>query len=287
MKKLQDFIKEEEFILHCGATGTELMKRGGDTPGAVSCITHPDMVLDIQREYVEVGAKILLSNTFGMNELYAKNHAQGYDWRDINGRGVALAKEAAAGKAYVLGNMGPTGELLEPAGSLTVSMARQNFQEQAQLLADAGVDGFSVQTFYDIYELKAAVEGIRSVSDLPIFASIVLEKHGATFMGHSLSQAYEELMPLGINVIGHNCGGIDFKSLGDIMAPCVKSFAIPLLACPNAGLPRTDKGIPLYDMTPEEFAAGISYLKSKGIKVLGGCCGADRHHIAAAAKLFD
>lgn len=286
MKNFQDFLNDEECILHCGATGTELMKRGGETPGAISCLTHPDMVLEIQKEYVDAGAKIILANTFGMNEIYAQNHVKDYyDWQEINAKGVEIARKAAGDRAYVLGNMGPTGELLEPSGTLTREEAFRSLKHQAELLANAGADGFSVQTFYDVDELKIAVQAIREISTLPIVASIVIEKHGATFMGHTLRRAYEELKPLEISAIGHNCGGIDFKSLGDIMAPLAKEFTIPLIACPNAGLPRTEKGIPHYDMTPQEFAEGMAYLKKSGVKILGGCCGADRHHIEAAAKV--
>lgn len=287
MKNFQDFLTDEEYILHCGSTGTELMKRGGETPGAISCLTHPEMVLEIQKEYVDTGAKILLSNTFGMNEIYAQNHVKDYyDWQTINTKGVEIARKAAGDKAYVLGNIGPTGELLEPMGKLTPEQAFHSLKKQAEILTAAGADGFSVQTFYDVEELKIAVKAIRAVSQLPIVASIVIEKHGATFMGHTLRKAYEDLKPLGISAIGHNCGGIDFKSLGDIMAPLAKEFTIPLIACPNAGLPRTVKGIPHYDMTPREFAEGIAYLKNSGVKILGGCCGVDRHHIAEAAKVI-
>ncbi|MEG0874877.1 MAG: homocysteine S-methyltransferase family protein [Clostridiales bacterium] len=286
MKNFADFLKEEKNILHCGATGTELMKRGGITPGGISNLTHRELVKEIQKEYVDVGAKILLTCTFSMNEIYAANHAKGYDWAEINKAGVIIAKEAADGKAYVLGNMGPTGELMEPVGTLNAEKAESTFAAQAQILADCGVDGFSVQTFYDLAELKAAIKGIRSVSTLPIMASIVLQQNGATFMGLRLEKAYEELMPLGIQCLGHNCGDIDAVTLGDIMAPLVKSFKIPIMACINAGLPKVKNGETYYDMNPQEFATGIQYLKNKGICVLGGCCGAGKDHIAAASQIL-
>ncbi|MDO4541841.1 MAG: homocysteine S-methyltransferase family protein [Bacillota bacterium] len=287
MKSFQDFLNEEKFILHSGATGTEIMKLGGETPGAISSLTHPDMVESIQRGYVDLGVKIILSNTFGMNRLYAQNHVKDYyDWRLINQKGVELSQKAAGGKAYVLGNIGPTGELMEPMGRLTFEEAVDCFREQALLLADSGVDGFSVQTFYDVQELKAAITAIRDVSFLPVLASLVIDIHGATFMGHSLEQAYDELMPLGISSLGHNCGSIDCKSLAEIMKPLAAKFSIPLSACPNAGIPRTEKGIPCYDMKPEEFAEGIRCLKESGVKILGGCCGAGPEHIAAVAKVL-
>lgn len=286
MKPLKDFLKEERLILHCGGTGPELIKRGGVVPGALSCLLYPDLVRDIQREYVEVGATLIQACTFGMNPIYAKMHIPDYDWEEINRRGVALAKESASGKAYVLANIGPTGLMLEPFGPLTPADAEESFAAQIRILLECGVDGFSIQTFYSLEELAAAVRAVRRYSDLPVIASVVLNPNGATLMGETLEQAYETLMPLGIESLGHNCGDISAERLAELMAPLAASAEIPLIACPNAGVPRVVEGKAVYDMTPEEFASGIAILKSCGIRILGGCCGTDRHHIAAAAKVL-
>lgn len=286
MKQLNDYLREEPWILHCGATGTELIKRGGKTPGGISNLLYPDLVREIQREYVDVGAKLILSCTFSMNPIYAQNHVPDYDWREINRRGVALAREVVEDRAYVLGNVGPTGLMMEPFGPLTEDAAEKAFSDQAKVLLEGEIDGFSVQTFFSLTELVAAIRGIRRLSDLPIVASVVLNSNGATLMGESLEQVYETLMPLGINVLGHNCGDISFHALAEIMAPLAAKAEIPLLACPNAGIPKIVEGTTVYDMSPEEFAQGIGILKAKGIRVLGGCCGTDHRHIAAAAAIL-
>lgn len=284
MKAFADFLKTGKTMLQNGGTGTELIRRGGDTPGGVSVITHPDMVEEIHREYVDVGAEILLTCTFSMTEPYAKSHAPNIDWRKSNADAVVLARNAAQDKAYVLANLGPIGQLMEPMGDLTETAAVEAFEAQTRILAGGDIDGFSVQTFYDINEMKCAIQGIRNVSDLPIICSMVIEPNGRTFMGYSLEQAYEMLMPLGIQCIGHNCGNIDAFTLGDILAPLVKAFDIPLMACPNAGIPQIKDGEPIYHMTPEEFAKGACYLEEKGVKLIGGCCGVNRDHIKAAKE---
>ncbi|MEE0775835.1 MAG: homocysteine S-methyltransferase family protein [Bacillota bacterium] len=286
MKPLKDFLSEESVILHCGGTGSELMKRGGAVPGGLSCLLYPDLVRDIQREYVEVGATLIQASTFSMNPIYAKDHIPDYDWAEINRRGVALAQESADGKAYVLANIGPTGLMMEPFGPLTPKDAENAFAAQIEVLLECGVDGFSIQTFFSLKELEAAVRAVRRYSDLPIIATVVLNDNGATLMGESLEQAYETLMPLGIESLGHNCGDISAERLAELMAPLAAKAEIPLIACPNAGIPKVVKGETVYDMTPEAFARGITVLKEHGVRILGGCCGTDRYHIAAAAKVL-
>lgn len=285
-KSFREFLKTQRFILHCGSTGTELLARGGEMPGGINSILHPDWVFEIHRDYVDAGAKILLTNTFSMNSIYAATHAKGYDWQELNRRGVEISREAADGRAYVLGNLGPIGELLTPFGPLTPEDAFASYRDQAQVLLDGVVDGFSVQTFYHLEELKIAVRAIRSLTDLPIAASVVLDPHGNTMMGDSAQTAYEELLPLGIDIFGHNCGEIDPVALGDVLGPLAETAEIPLSACPNAGLPRSVDGKAVYSMTPAQFREGILYLKSKNIRILGGCCGVNLDHIKAIADLF-
>lgn len=285
-KSFRTYLAENPFILHCGATGSELIKRGGATPGVVNNILLPDAVVEIQRGYVDAGAKIVLANTFSANPVYAATHVKGYDWEELNRIGVQLTKKAAAGRGYVMGNVGPVGELLEPYGPIKAEDIFESIRKQAVILAEEGVDGFSVQTFYDLRELKLAVEAIRAVSSLPVIASMVFTKQGATMMGDTPVKAYQELLPLGIDVFGHNCGDIDFISLGDLLAPLAQKAEIPLCALPNAGLPHSVNGVAIYPMTPAEFREGVLYLKSKNIRVLGGCCGVHLEHIKAIADLF-
>ena len=285
-QSLRDFLKTEKPILHCGATGTELMKVGGDTPGAVNTMTMPEKVYEIQKSYVDAGSKISLTNTFSMNPIYASVHVKEYDWQELNRKAVEISKRAADGRAYVLGNMGPVGELLEPFGALKPDDAYDAYRQHAEVLADCGVDGFSIQTFFHLEDMKLAVKAVRDVSDLPVIANLVFNKQGATMMGDTPEACYDALLPLGIDCLGHNCGEIDFYTLGDLLAPLVKKAVIPIAACPNAGAPKSVDGVPVYDMNNEEFRRGIEYLMSKDIAVLGGCCGVSVEHIRAVADLF-
>lgn len=281
---LREYLKSKKHILHCGATGTELMKLGGVTPGALNNLLHPEKVAMVQKSYVDAGATLSLTNTFAMNPLYAAVHVKGYDWREINIRGCEISRSVCEGRAYVLGNMGPVGDMLRPFGELEPEAAYDAYRRHAEVLAENGVDGFSVQTFFSLEDMKLAVKAVRDVSDLPLFANLVFNANGATMMGDTPEKCYEELLPLGIDVLGHNCGEIDCVTLGDLLGPLAARAEIPLSACPNGGIPRTVDGSPVYDMSADEFRRGILYLKEKGITILGGCCGVDVGHIAAAAE---
>lgn len=285
-QSLGTFLKTKNPILHCGATGTELMKVGGDTPGAVNTMTMPEKVYEIHKSYVDAGAKILLTNTFSMNPIYASIHVKEFDWKELNRKAVVISEKAADGRAYVLGNMGPVGELLEPFGALKPEEAYDAYRQHAEVLSECGVDGFSIQTFFHLEDMKLAVKAVRAVSDLPIMASLVFNKQGATMMGDTPEACYDALLPLGIDCLGHNCGEIDFYTLGDLLEPVVKKASIPISACPNAGVPKSVEGVPFYEMENAEFRRGIEYLMSKGVTVLGGCCGVNAEHIRAIADLF-
>lgn len=285
-KTLREYLKSEKNILHCGATGTELMKMDGVTPGALNNMIYPEKVYEVQKRYVDAGAMLSLTNTFSMNPIYAAIHAKGYDWKEINVKACEISKRVCEGRAYILGNMGPVGDMLYPFGELTPEKAYDAYRRHAEVLADNGVDGFSIQTFFHLEDMKIAVKAVRDVSDLPVLANLVFNKNGATMMGDTPEKCYDELLPLGIDALGHNCGEIDFYTLGDLFAPLAARAEIPLSACPNAGVPKTVDGSPVYDMPNEEFRKGIAYLKEKGFTVLGGCCGVDPGHITAIADLF-
>lgn len=284
MMEMRRFLQSGAAIFSDGAMGSELMKRGGIVPGGISNLMYPDLVAAIHRDYLAAGSQMLLTNTFCMNPIYAAAHAPGYDFREINRRGAEIAKSVAADQAYVMGNIGPTGELMTPLGPLNEEDAQAAFRAQAEVLAAAGADCFMVQSFYSLPEIMAAVRGIREVSDLPVLASLVfgpLGKQGKTFMGHSLAECYDALLPLGIDCFGHNCGEIIPEDLAKLMSPLVKRAEIPLFALPNAGLPRFVHGEAVYDMSPAAFGKSMVSLYTAGVHILGGCCGTGPAHIQA------
>lgn len=282
------YIKEHDKVLMCGATGTELMKRGGATPGAVNSILMPDLVAETAGEYVKLGAVLIHTNTFSMNPLYAKKNVPDYDWKELNFKAVELGKKAAGDNAFLMANMGPAGGLLKPYGEMDSGEVYDSYLAQAELLAGTGgIDGFCIQTFYHLEDMKLMVKAVHEVCDLPVMASFVFTPQGATMMGDTPLKCLEELLPLGIDTIGHNCGEIDPVTLGDILEPLVKESPVPVTASPNAGRPRiAEDGTPCYDMTPAEFRRGIQYLMEKGVRMLGGCCGVSPAHIEACADLF-
>lgn len=282
----RDYLKNRSFIRHCGATGTELMKLGGVTPGALNNMVCPEKVYAVQKEYVDAGVEISLTNTFAMNPLYAAVHAKEYDWREINLKGIEIAKKASQGRDYIFGNMGPVGEMLVPFGPLAPEDAYEAYRNHARVFAENDLDGISVQTFFSLDDMVLAVKAIRSITDMPIIASLVFNANGATMMGDTPEKCYDTLKPLGIDVFGHNCGEIDSYTLGDLLAPLAAREELPIIACPNAGVPKSVNGNAVYDVAPEEFYKGITYLKSKGIRILGGCCGVSDTHIRAIADLF-
>ena len=282
----REYLKSHQRILHCGATGTELMKMGGVTPGPLNNLLHPDYVYEVQESFVRSGAMICTSNTWSMNPIFAGVHCKGYDWQEINRIGVEIALKASRGRSYVLGNVGPIGEMLEPYGSLTEAAAYDALRQQIELLAKYGVEGFSLQTFFQLKEMKLAVKAVHDVCDLPIVALMVFNATGATLMGETPEQCYDELMPLGIDVFGHNCGEIDCFTLGDLFEPLAKRAEIPLAACTNGGKPKTAGGKPVYDLSVEDFKKGNQYLLEKGFSVVGGCCGIDEEHITALRDLI-
>lgn len=281
---LKERLLKKDLLLMSGATGTELIKRGGVMPGGINNLRHPETVAAIQREYQKAGAELFLTNTFSMNRLYCKGHLPDSDYREINRRGLEIALAAARAEDYVCGNIGPVGELLQPFGAVREEDVYDAFQEQARLLSSGAIDGFSIQTFYHLAELVLAVKAVRSVSDLPILASLVLTPTGATMMGDTLDAAYEQLNPLGVEALGHNCGEIEAELLGVLFDGFTQRGAIALISCLNAGQPRLRGTETVYDMEPAAFAEGALLMRGKGATVIGGCCGTTPAHIDAMCR---
>jgi 5-methyltetrahydrofolate--homocysteine methyltransferase len=204
--------------------------------------------------------------------------------REFNLSAVELARKAANGKAYVAGDIGPSGELMAPIGKLTYEDALEAFREQAEALVEGGVDLIWVETMSDLVEARAAVSGARQVTNLPVFCSMSFGKKARTMMGVSPRQAAQELWPLGLTAIGANCGeGLEMipevlKQMREVLPDA------SLIAKPNAGLPRLVQGVTVYDMQPEEFAPRMLEFVGVGAQVLGSCCGSGPAHIAALSK---
>ncbi|MCC8167835.1 MAG: homocysteine S-methyltransferase family protein [Clostridiales bacterium] len=283
-QEFYDFYTKHAPVILDGATGTNLMEAG--MPVGVCpedwVRKHPEVILKMQRGYVEAGTHILYAPTFTGNRIKLAEYGLENELEEINRKLVALSKEASGGRALVAGDMTMTGQQLFPLGELQFEDLVDVYKEQARVLADAGVDLFVVETMMSLQECRAAVLAIRETCDLPIMVSLTYNEDGRTLFGTPPESAVVVLQALGVDVIGVNC------STGPAeMIPCVRKMAeyatIPILAKPNAGLPELIDGKTVYRMTPEEFAAAGVELVKAGAAFVGGCCGTTEAHIRALA----
>lgn len=277
-------IIEKGPIILDGATGTNLMEAGmpiGVCPEKW-VMEHPDVLLKMQREYVEAGSHIVYAPTFTGNRIKLEEYGLQDRLVEINSTLVKLSKQAVDGKALVAGDMTMTGQQLFPMGELMFEELVEVYKEQASVLAQAGVDLFAVETMMSLQECRAAVLAIREVCDLPIMVTLTYNEDGRTLFGTPPETAVVVLQSLGVDAIGVNC------STGPMeMVPLVETMAeystVPLIAKPNAGLPELEGKKTVYRMTPEEFAeAGVALVKA-GAAIVGGCCGTTKEHIRALA----
>lgn len=284
-EELNALIADGPVILD-GATGTNLMEKGmpmGVCPEAW-ILDNKEIMIDLQKRYVEAGTQILYAPTFTANRIKLEEYDLSDRLEQMNRDLVKISKAAAGGRAYVAGDMTMTGKQLFPLGDLMFEELVDVYKEQARILDDEGVDLFVVETMMSLQESRAAVIAIREVSDLPIMVSLTYNEDGRTLFGTTPEVAVVVLQSLGADVIGVNC------STGPAeMAPLVAKMAeyatIPILAKPNNGFPELIDGKTIYRTTPEEFAqAGVSLVEA-GAAIVGGCCGTTPEHIRALARL--
>ena len=280
----ETLLKGKGPVILDGGMGTMLQARGlklGEYP-ELAALEHPDWVRDIHRSYVEAGSQILCANTFGANR--EKLRRTGKTVEEVIPASIALAREAARGRALVALDMGPIGQLLEPTGSLDFETAVDIFAQEVRSAVSAGADLVMIETMTDLQECRAALLAVKENSELPVVVSLTYEERGRTFLGHSPAAAALTLEGMGADVIGVNC------SLGPReMPPLVEEMArwttLPISVKPNAGLP--DPGGAGYDITPEEFAAAMAELTALGVKCYGGCCGTTPEYIALLKKALE
>lgn len=272
--------------------GTQLFARGVKQGRCVERLNveQPDIVADVHRAYLQAGCEAILTNTFGGNPISLARHRAQDQTEALNAAGARLAREQAGAERYVLGDIGPCGDFLEPIGTLKKEDLKVAFARQVRGLLEGGVDGFLIETMTALEEIEVAVEAVRSVSNLPIFASLAFDPARETFrtmMGVSPQQAVEHLASLEIAAVGFNCGTLDMDSyvrLTEQFAEALAGKGILLLAEPNAGKPRLEDERAVYDLTPEEFACGLERIHQAGAAIVGGCCGTTPSHMAAAVK---
>lgn len=265
-----------------GATGTNLQKAG--MPVGVCpekwILEHPEAILDLQKRYVEAGTDILFAPTFTANRLKLEEYGLQDVLVEMNRKLVELSKQAAAGKAYVAGDITMTGQQLYPLGELQFEELVDIYKEQVKVIAEAGADLFVVETMMSLQECRAAVLAIREVCDLPIMVSLTYNEDGRTLYGTDPATAVVVMQSLGADAVGMNCSTGPEAMLAPV-AEMARFATIPILAKPNAGMPELENGVTVYRTTPEEFAAVGRELVEAGASILGGCCGTTPEHIRA------
>lgn len=277
------FLDSKEFVLLDGAMGTLIQKSGVkyDSVPETLNITHPELIESFHKAYADAGSDIVYANTFGANGYKLKE--SGYSVDEIIKSGVANAKKAVQGKDCLVAlDIGPIGQLLEPAGSLSFDSAYDYFREQ--ILAGQGADVIVFETMTDLYELKAAVLAAKENSDKPIIATMTFERNGRTFTGVSPASAAVTLTGLGVDAVGVNCS-LGPDELEGVVSEISKYTDLPLVIKANAGLP--DPNSNEYDILPDKFAHCVADLLKYGVKLIGGCCGTTPEYIAEIKKMLE
>ena len=275
-------------LLFDGAMGTMLQKSGmalGTVPETLN-LTEPELIKRIHREYLDAGADVILANTFGANRFKAEK--VGRTTSELVQAGVRIAKEALGGAPgkYAALDIGPCGRVLEPAGDLPFEEAVSVFSEIIKAGEEAGADFVLLETFTDLYELKAAVIAAKESSTLPVIATMSFEENGTTFFGTTVEAMLLTLEGLGVDALGVNCS-LGPKQLEPIIMEILAHSTIPVLVQPNAGLPLLRNGETVYDITAEEFALEAAKFVRAGVRFIGGCCGTTPKYIRLVKKALE
>ncbi len=286
MQDIINRLKKEIFVCD-GAMGTMLQKHGlsaGECPEYWN-LTKAEKLVLVHREYIEAGADIIITNTFGGNRLKLQKYNLEGKLKEINISSVANAKlavEQSGRPVMVAGDIGPTGSLLEPLGFLSVKEAYEAFKEQVLALAEGGADLLIIETMIALEETVAAVRAAKENSKLPVIACMTFDvtpnKDVRTVMGVDVPTMVTELTKAGADILGSNCGN-GIEQMVEVIRAIRANTDKPLIAEANAGMPKLKDGIIYYDGTPEVVASFTGALIEAGANIVGGCCGTTPAHI--------
>src|SRR5262245_36868923 len=289
-RRWRELLAEGEPILADGAMGTMLFAAGlqfGDPPEAWN-VAHPDVVRRIHRGYLDAGSRIVMTNTFGGNRLRLRLHGLDSRVAELNRTAAILLRaevDAAGGRALVAGDIGPTGEIMAPLGTLEADEAEDVFAEQAAALIAGGVDLIWIETMSHLSEIEAAIAGVRRASErIPIVATMTFDTRGHTMMGVSPEAAVTALAAAGADAIGGNCGNGPDELLPVVEKMRAVAPDVVLVAKSNAGMPELVDLRAVYRAAPETMAeAGLGF-REAGARIIGACCGSTPAHLAAMAE---
>ncbi len=291
--KLTERIKQAPFFLD-GAMGTQLFAYGVK-PGACNeliNIESPQIILDIHRSYLDAGSNAVTTNTFGANKFVLNRHNLSDKVTELNTAAAKIARQAAGDQNYVLGLIGPSGDFLQPLGSLEPDQLKAAFAEQTKALAAADVDAILIETMTALDEITIAIEAVKSVCDLPIFASMSYDTAGddfRTMMGVNVDSAVAKLTSLDVTAVGFNCGTATLEgyiTLAQKYVAAVKAANTDtqIFVEPNAGIPELIEDKAVYNVTAQQFADTAKKIADLGIKIIGGCCGTNPELIGALTE---
>ncbi len=284
MPDFRELLQDNRPHVFDGAMGTMLYSRGVFINRCYDELNlrEPELVRDIHRGYVRAGAEIIETNSYGANRVKLAHYGLEGELEAINARAAEIARAVAGDRVYVAGAIGPLGLRIEPYGPTSVDEARELFREQAAALLNGGVDLFVLETFADIAEIQQAIAAVRSLTDLPIVAQMVIREDGRTPLGTDPAVFGERLGQWGADVVGMNCS-VGPHAMLEVIDVLTSVAGKPLSIQPNAGLPRQVDGRTMYMASPEYMAEYAARMIRKGVRFIGGCCGTTPEHIARVA----
>jgi homocysteine S-methyltransferase len=280
MPTLAELIADKRVHVLDGAMGTMLYNRGMFVNVCYDglSLTQPGLVQEVHQAYVQAGAEILETNTFGANPVKLSSHGLDDETEAINRAAVAIARRAANGRALVVGAIGPLGIRLEPWGPTAREEAIGFFSRQVRGLLEGEVDGFILETFSDLHEVEAALCAVKALSELPVIAQMTVGHDGNTSYGTTVETIASKLTELGADVVGLNCS-VGPAAMLDALERMIERTDRPLSAQPNAGLPRAVDDRRIYLASPEYMGSYARRMIQAGARFVGGCCGTTPDHI--------
>jgi len=286
MRKINflEYLKDN-IVLFDGAMGTMLYSRGIFINQCFDEVNlkKPNLVKQIHLEYVQAGADVIETNTFGANRFKLGKFGLVDSLYEINRKGAEIAREIAGSEVWVAGSVGPLGVKIEPIGPVSIQEAREAFTEQIKALVDGGVDIIILETFYDLHEIEQALLAAKEVASLPVVAQMTIDEEGKTLFGTGAEYFTKKLDELGADIIGVNCS-VGPQPMLDAIEKMVKVTNKPVSVQPNAGIPRNVDGRNIYLVSPEYMAEYAKRYVMVGAKVIGGCCGTTPEHIKEMRK---
>ena len=283
---------EKGILISDGAMGTMLQGKGLTDGGAPELwnVDNPTAIEDVLEEYAAAGANLITTNTFGGTRGRLQMHGLEDRLFELNKAGAEIARKVADRHpgCYVMGDVGPSGELMEPMGTMTIDEAKALFADQIKALVAGGVDAILIETMSDLQEVEAAVKAAKEVApELPVIVTFSFDTNMRTMMGVKPAVAVKTLAAEGVRIIGANCGrGVDEMRIIAKELTGARTEGVFIITQSNAGLPKLVGGDFVYDGTPEEMAKYAQEMKELGVNVIGSCCGSTPAHTKAMAAVI-